>query len=185
MNSICGAQCKSTGKPCQNIAGKGTDHVGEGRCRHHGGATPIQHGLYSKIRRARLGKRMADIAGRSDLLRLDQEVAMMKVLLEQLLERDQSRVAALHAWHLTTSGAFKTLVETNDASQIRDALLALRAAEPLRPAELPDLVIVATLVEKIRPYRGTHSQNGERLYPGPTPADLGSDGGCGRQTCHR
>ncbi len=37
-NNICGAKAKSTGEPCQLRAGFGTDHVGVGRCKFHGGA---------------------------------------------------------------------------------------------------------------------------------------------------
>src|SRR2546425_9324748 len=32
---LCGAQSKTTGKPCRNVAGKGTCHRGQGRCRFH------------------------------------------------------------------------------------------------------------------------------------------------------
>jgi hypothetical protein len=38
-----GSKCSGTnreGQPCGNAAGKGTDHVGSGNCKHHGGATP-------------------------------------------------------------------------------------------------------------------------------------------------
>src|SRR4051794_2244485 len=37
--ALCGAKSKTTGQPCQNRAGKGTDHVGFGRCKWHGGNT--------------------------------------------------------------------------------------------------------------------------------------------------
>lgn len=36
----CGATAKTTGRPCQRVAGEGTDHRGYGRCRFHGGASP-------------------------------------------------------------------------------------------------------------------------------------------------
>jgi|APHM01.1.fsa_nt_gi hypothetical protein len=36
--AICGAQNRD-GDPCQQKAGWGTDHVGEGRCKFHGGAS--------------------------------------------------------------------------------------------------------------------------------------------------
>jgi hypothetical protein len=149
MNPLCGAHSRSTGNPCQNIAGKGTNHLGQGRCRHHGGATPIQHGLYSKIRRDRLGKRIAEIAERSDLLQLDEELAMMKALLEDWIQQYQSRADGLRAWHRATSPAFQILIESNDASQIRDALVSLRAAEASRPTEIPDVAMIAMLVDKI------------------------------------
>jgi len=35
--NICGATAKSTGEPCKLAAGYGTDHLGEGRCKYHGG----------------------------------------------------------------------------------------------------------------------------------------------------
>jgi hypothetical protein len=36
---LCGAKTKA-GTPCKKRAGHGTEHVGEGRCRLHGGASP-------------------------------------------------------------------------------------------------------------------------------------------------
>lgn len=40
----CKAKTKQGGHPCKRPAGAGTDHLGEGRCKHHGGATPFKHG---------------------------------------------------------------------------------------------------------------------------------------------
>src|SRR5690554_6337356 len=37
---ICGARAKQTGQPCKQKAGWGTDHVGTGRCKLHGGCSP-------------------------------------------------------------------------------------------------------------------------------------------------
>jgi len=39
MNGKCGAK-KKDGTPCKRPAGSGTEHVGVGTCRHHGGSTP-------------------------------------------------------------------------------------------------------------------------------------------------
>ena len=157
MTTICGAHSRTTGKACQNIAGKGTDHVGEGRCRYHGGSTPIKHGLYSKIPHARLSRRIAEIANRSDLLQLNGELAMLKALLEQWTEKDQSLADALQSWDRTTRPAFKTLIESNDASEIRQAIVTLRAAEASCPNQLPDVDVVATLIDKI-------GRTAERIY---------------------
>lgn len=46
----CGAKTRA-GTPCRYVAGYKTDHVGQGRCRLHGGATPIKHGRRSTIKR--------------------------------------------------------------------------------------------------------------------------------------
>lgn len=48
----CGAQTNETfngGRPCLQPAGFGTQHVGVGRCKLHGGNNRIKHGLYSKV----------------------------------------------------------------------------------------------------------------------------------------
>ena len=37
QKNTCGATAKSTGEPCKLPAGFGTDHVGVGRCKYHGG----------------------------------------------------------------------------------------------------------------------------------------------------
>lgn len=53
-DSTCGAKTRA-GSPCRLPAGWGTDHVGEGRCKLHGGASPrgvdsphFKHGARSK-----------------------------------------------------------------------------------------------------------------------------------------
>jgi hypothetical protein len=48
----CGAQTNETfngGRPCLQPAGFGTQHVGVGRCKLHGGNNRIKHELYSKV----------------------------------------------------------------------------------------------------------------------------------------
>ncbi|WP_369411525.1 HGGxSTG domain-containing protein [Polynucleobacter finlandensis] len=39
----CGAHARTTGKPCKSPA------MPNGRCRMHGGRTPIKHGLRSRL----------------------------------------------------------------------------------------------------------------------------------------
>ncbi len=146
---LCGALSKSTGQPCKNIAGKGTSHIGQERCRWHGGATPSKHGRYSKIRQTRLGKVMAEIVEREDLMQSYEEVALAKALLEQTIERHQILVDALSNWYGATRSAFQILMDSNDAFQIRDAIQALRAEEPSRPSEIPDLLTITTAVDRI------------------------------------
>ena len=43
MSQRCGAYARTTGSPCKSPAMK------NGRCRMHGGKTPIKHGLRSKL----------------------------------------------------------------------------------------------------------------------------------------
>jgi hypothetical protein len=55
---ICGARTKSKAGKCQRVAGWGTDHLGAGKCKLHGGASKgapkgsqnaLKHGVYSKL----------------------------------------------------------------------------------------------------------------------------------------
>lgn len=46
----CGAKTRAGGgHPCGRIAGHGTNHLGQGKCKYHGGCSPIKHGLYSTV----------------------------------------------------------------------------------------------------------------------------------------
>lgn len=50
-------RCSGTnrkGEPCKAGAGKGTDHVGTGNCKHHGGCTPTgrKHAMEEQARKA-------------------------------------------------------------------------------------------------------------------------------------
>ena len=46
----CGAKTRAGGgHPCGRMAGHGTNHLGQGKCKYHGGSSPIKHGLYSTV----------------------------------------------------------------------------------------------------------------------------------------
>jgi len=83
--SQCGATTRA-GTPCKHEAGWGTDHFGEGRCKLHGGATPIRHGRYSKVNRARLASLIDEMADDPDPLDVGPELATGRALLLELLE---------------------------------------------------------------------------------------------------
>jgi nucleotide-binding universal stress UspA family protein len=96
----CGAKTKS-GRPCQNTAGKKTDHVGEGRCWLHGGATPIKHGRYSVIQRQNIKERIAQFESDADPLNLLPEVLLLRALTADLIDRYDELVEGLHRWHVS------------------------------------------------------------------------------------
>ncbi len=125
----CGAKTR-TGDPCKLKAGFKTDHVGVGRCRLHGGATPVKHGLNSKVHTARLADRIEEHLKNPDPLNLLKEVAQLRAFAEDLMERWESIYGvdgALLAWH----ESFLT-----------------GASEP-KPRQLPDFSAITTVVDRV------------------------------------
>lgn len=97
-NGKCGAKAKGTGEPCRRPAGWGTPHA-VGRCKLHGGLSPIKHGRYSKIRRGEISKLIEQHEADPDPLNFLPELAALRALLEDYLERyDEYREAIIH-WH--------------------------------------------------------------------------------------
>lgn len=86
--NTCGAKTKGTGEPCGRPAGWGTDHAGSGKCKLHGGASPIKHGLYSKHASRRLSGRLAEMreAG-GELSDLAEDIALARAIISTQLER--------------------------------------------------------------------------------------------------
>jgi hypothetical protein len=125
----CGAKTRSGGR-CKRPAGFKTDHVGEGKCNLHGGATPIKHGANSKVQRARLREKIDKFLAHPDPLDLLPEVAMLRAFAEDLMERWESIYGpdgALLAWH----ESFKR-----------------GDAEP-KPRQMPDFSAVSQVVDRV------------------------------------
>lgn len=92
MSKICGAKTRS-GKPCQYKAGAGTDHVGTGKCRLHGGASKgapkgnknaQKHGIYSRIIDSHELDEAKDMQGS-----IETELAIARIQLSRLLKKQQ------------------------------------------------------------------------------------------------
>lgn len=93
---ICGARNRQ-GTPCTNKAGKGTDHLGEGRCKNHGGGaqSPLaknwKHGKYSKIKtqHPELRAKMEQLAGDHDVFDLREEILKIRAIMEIQAEQGE------------------------------------------------------------------------------------------------
>lgn len=122
-NHKCGAKNRQ-GKPCGHENGWGTDHPGEGRCRLHGGATPIKHGRYSTITRRSIRQKMDALAADKNPLDLEPDLLLLRALLVDYIERYDSFVEALFAWHesyINNGGSAPKpiqLLDISDASSI-------------------------------------------------------------------
>jgi hypothetical protein len=102
----CGAK-KRSGGLCTQIAGWGTDHAGEGRCKLHGGSSPIKHGRYSTIKRPRLKEILESLESDPDPLDLSPELRLLRALILDYIERYDEQTDALIAWHASFSTGFE------------------------------------------------------------------------------
>ena len=90
------------GKPsrmhyCKRRAGHGTDHLGQGRCKWHGGATVIKHGLRSRyfVRSEKMAERIKRMEEDPTLLDMRNELTILCALLDDALGRDKLDKAAV------------------------------------------------------------------------------------------
>lgn len=90
MSEKCGKKNRAGGK-CAKPAGWGTDHVGVGPCKLHGGATPVKHGRYSAIKRQSLGTLIAQYEADPEPLNLLPELATARALFRDYLDRNEGK----------------------------------------------------------------------------------------------
>lgn len=96
--TTCNARTRS-GNLCRLPAGHRTTHVGQGRCRLHGGATPIRTGRYSVIKRDSLRDMISHYEADPDPLNVLPELAAARAIFQDFVERYDAWAGALIAWH--------------------------------------------------------------------------------------
>lgn len=98
-NYYCRAWRSRARKYCIMRAGHGTNHPRAGRCRRHGGMTPVKSGIYSKVMHTRirdLAEHFENIESPLDIL---PELAQARALYTDYINRWEDFFAALLAWH--------------------------------------------------------------------------------------
>jgi hypothetical protein len=92
MTEICAAKTRG-GSPCRRPSGWGTQHVGKGRCKLHGGnaGRPIVTGRYAHSLKESLKTKLTDVQG-GDPLDLLPELEVQRVLLSEYLSRFQGNM---------------------------------------------------------------------------------------------
>jgi hypothetical protein len=119
-STSCGARTRA-GSPCSKVAGWRTDHPGQGRCYLHGGRTPIKHGRYSTVQRATVRELFERFSGDEDPWNVAEELALVRALLHDFIDRHGQFVAALSAWYDTWEGRYIPLPEAEKKALV-DAL---------------------------------------------------------------
>lgn len=101
-DTLCNAKKKSGGT-CRKPAGWGTNHLGQGRCRRHGGAQTsrmVQHGFYSGVTHTRIKDLMVEMS-KVELNAMDliPEANVLRAMTVDFINRYDSFVEALMAWY--------------------------------------------------------------------------------------
>lgn len=98
LHGVCGAKTRSGGH-CGQAAGWGTGHPGEGRCKLHGGKSPVRSGRYSTVSRPRIRDLIEQFQGDDSPLDILPELAAARALFQDFIERYDEFTDALVAWH--------------------------------------------------------------------------------------
>lgn len=83
----CGAKNRQGGQ-CGKPAGWGTDHRGKGRCRLHGGCSPIKTGEYSKTATERLGETYERFRDDPKIATIEREIAILRGIADRRMTDD-------------------------------------------------------------------------------------------------
>src|SRR5690606_6876274 len=123
----CGRKTRA-GTPCSHVAGWGTDHVGVGACKLHGGKSLVKHGLFSGIKKVTLREAMERHFANPDPLNVLPALAQMRALFEDYINRYQEFTEALLAWHDSYRAANRPIAEhrIHALEVVLDELEALR-----------------------------------------------------------
>lgn len=137
----CGARTRGTGV-CRNQPGFKTDHLGQGKCYLHGGATPIKHGRYSSIQRQELRVLIEHHEADPNPLDILPELAAARALFQNFIERYDAWRDALIAWHQSYKATARPISEErilHIASVLTEFEIVIRDADELTDKQADDL----------------------------------------------
>lgn len=126
-DKTCNARKKSGGV-CRKPAGWGTDHLGQGRCRRHGGNVAkrtIKFGHYSLIQHDRI-KNVLERLSTVEMNALDlmPEVNMLRAMTIDYVNRYEEFVEAMMAWYADpdTKARPRRVMDIQDASHLVESI---------------------------------------------------------------
>lgn len=148
----CGAKTRSGGT-CRQIRGARTDHVGQGKCWLHGGRSPIKHGRYSTITRERIRDLITQHEADPDPLNVLPEIAALRALFQDFVERYDTFTEALLAWHASFELQQRPLPEDKVIAferVVTEWEIALREDQEPTDAQMADLEQARKFVTLLR-----------------------------------
>lgn len=152
---------KRKGGICNRPAGWGTTHVGQGRCKLHGGNSSIKHGRYSVIRRESLRDLANHYENDPEPLNLLPDLAQCRALYTDFVNRYDEWSEALMTWHDSIKArnlpkriaAFRDALATRDPQQVLAGITeierCLDAANESRPAQILDVADAHRILSEV------------------------------------
>jgi hypothetical protein len=134
-----GVLCGETEGYCSQPAGWGTSHPGQGRCKLHGGCNAITHGRYSVINRPRIREIAEQMEADPRPLDLLPDLAQLRALYVDYIERYDLWRNALLAWHTSWGIGLHEKFAAVARARAGTDVTALRAAL----SDLGDAVLTA------------------------------------------
>lgn len=136
-DNYCGGKTRS-GSPCKRPAGWGTDHVGTGKCKLHGGASKkgvesatYEHGRYSKYAPQPIGSKVKELEA-YPLLDLADELQQQRGLFATYLERFQNgyplqeqNISAMMSWLNSIGVMVERMMKIRNDTALTGAEIAL------------------------------------------------------------
>lgn len=83
---------------CMRRAGDGTNHIGYGRCKHHGGALPVVENRYASLLNPTYNEVLQSFYNDPDPLNLRSELAIARTILTDVMNKHEEWNEALMAW---------------------------------------------------------------------------------------
>lgn len=136
-NKYCRGWNSKRMKYCANIAGSETDHHGDGRCKYHGGTTPIKDGTYSLVARDTLFEHLNRLIEQDEeqVMNLREELDLMRGLVVKQIEQHELLVDAIIRWNMLEA-----------AESAKDG----RRARPQKVPELDNLMASLNLIVSVK-----------------------------------
>lgn len=122
---ICGATTND-GTPCQRAAGWGTDHVGDGRCKTHGGSggRPPKHGRYAAKRSESLQEKIQEYRDDPEPAEMWEELALLRAVLQEWLSDMDAVTEDSVSVLLDLQDSIRRTLDSINKIQTRSALTA-------------------------------------------------------------
>lgn len=149
----CGKETTIDGLPCTNGKGHGTQHVGKGACKYHGGSASDGYkirGLYTGVESPSLANALERVRlSGTDPLDLAPEVEALRAIVIDFIERRDEYVESLIAFKQSFNAGITTALGSSNELSALKAVQEIKEAINMRPIETIDISAASTIIDRV------------------------------------